>query len=332
MRDHLKSIVDMATNIIPPITQKHLINVLDIAANDGTLLSYYPSCYRKYAVDPSSVVCSIKDPSVTVIKDFFPTEKLKNIKFDIITSIAVLYDLENPETFIDNIRHILSDNGIWIFEMSYLPTMLQMNAFDTVCGEHIFYYSLSVIESLLETCGMKLIDATLNDINGGSVQCVAVKKRCNNFCISHENINKLRNLEFDMALDDITPYNEFADRTYSILNNLLRMIHYIKANGKTVHLYGASTKVNTLLQAARIDNNLIPYAAERNADKFGAHTLGTNIEIISEEESRKMKPDYYLVGPWHFKTEILEREKDAIASGTKFIFPLPNLEIYPPEK
>jgi hypothetical protein len=205
--------------------------------------------------------------------------------------------------------------------------MMNANAYDTMCGEHIFYYSLSVIEYMLSMCGMKLINATLNDINGGSVQCTAVKQNCNTYPVNNENLNKLRTLEFDMKLDTSEPYGDFKFRIINIMCALRKIILDISMDGKTIHLYGASTKGNTLLQSLQLDNDIIRYAADRNPDKWGAKTLGTNVEIISEEQSRSMKPDYYLVLPWHFKKEFIERERDTIMSGTKFIFPLPKLEI-----
>lgn len=325
MKDHLKSIVDRVIDYFPTSPD---INVLDIAANDGTLLSYYPpDKYKRYAVDPSKVIDTITDKSIVVIKDFFPSNRLEGIKFRIITSVAVLYDLDNPVPFIKSIESLLEKDGIWLFEMSYLPTMLEMNAFDTICGEHIFYYSLSVIEYLLDMCGMKLIDATLNTINGGSVQCVAVKKECITYNENTENLNKLRLSEFDMEMDTIKPYSRFADRVKLIISKLQKLIHELKLKNKSIHLLGASTKINTLLQACDFNSDIISYASDRNPNKYDTRTLGTNIKIISEKESRSMKPDVYMVGPWHFKPELLIREKETINNGTDLIFPLPNIEI-----
>jgi hypothetical protein len=303
--------------------------VLDIAANDGTLLSYYPNTFKKYAIDPSNIVETIEDKMVTVIKDVFPTNKLQNnLKFDIITSIAVLYDLEDPLTFVNSIHNHLSDNGIWVFEQSYCPSMIKTNSFDTIVNEHVSYFTLSTIEYMLEQCGMKLIDVTLNDINGGSFKCVAVKNSCNEYTINNENINKLRRLEFDNEYDTVKPYIGFRNASRQIINKLENLITgLVYEQNKVVHLYGASTKGNTLLQVCGFDANLIPCAAERSPNKYGAHTLGTNIQIVSEEQSKDMKPDYYLVGPWHFQSEILEREKETIENGISFIFPLPNITI-----
>jgi hypothetical protein len=324
MRNHLKDIVDTVVKYIDDDVQR---TVLDIGANDCTLLSFYPNTYKKFGVDPSNSMDDSKDESIVKIKDVFPTNKLGTTKFDAITSIAMLYDLEDPVTFVKNVYSYLKENGLWVFEMSYLPSMIENNSFDTICNEHIEYYSISVIETLLDKCGMKLVDATLNDTNGGSVQCVAVKKTCNCFTINNENLNKLRILEFEQEYDNITPYNKFKDNVTKAINEIRQFVIQLKLDKKTIHLLGASTKGNTLLQACGIDNTIIPYASDRNPDKWGGYTLGTNIKIISEEESRAMKPDYFLVLPWHFKDSIIRRERDTILSGTGLIFPLPKLEI-----
>jgi hypothetical protein len=323
MKNHLKDIADMVTGYF---TMKP-VNVLDIGCNDGTMLSYYPTYFNRYGVDPSNAIYDIKDDSIFKVKDVYPTNKLKGQQFSAITSIAMLYDLEEPTVFVNIIYNQLTDDGIWVFEMSYLPSMMTANAYDTICNEHIEYYSLQVIEYMLENAGMKLINATLNDTNGGSIQCTAVKEQCNLYPINHDNLNKLRTLEFEMELDTIKPYDEFNDRIIDIIEKLRILILSIRAEHKTIHLYGASTKGNTLLQSLNLDNGIISYAADRNPDKWGAKTLGTNVQIISEEESRAMKPDYYLVLPWHFKKEFLVRERETILSGTNFIFPLPNIEI-----
>ena len=328
MRNHLKSIVD---EIIPMLPEA--ASILDIGANDGYLLSCYPTSYQRYAVDPSNAIDEISDETIIKIKDVFPTDKgnMQNVKFNAITAIAMMYDLEFPQYFIQSVRNSLRPDGIFVFEMSYMPTMMKMNAFDTICNEHIEYYSLDVIEYLLNIADMKLVNVTLNDTNGGSIRCTATPKTNNSILVNEEALDRLRLLEFELSLDTPEPYKDFALKSKILSYDLMWQIERIVKDGKTIHLYGASTKVNTLLQFCQLDKNLIPYAADRNPDKHNTYTLGTNIHIISEEESRAMKPDYYLVGPWHFRQEILIRERETILAGSTFIFPLPKIEMYPPE-
>jgi hypothetical protein len=204
-----------------------------------------------------------------------------------------------------------------------------MNSYDTICHEHLEYYSLAVLEKILRRADMKMVDATLNNINGGSIRCFATHST--NFAFKSKaslaHMQSLRQEEFDMALDTDRPYKNFQDHINVHREELIMLLRNLKKEGKRIHLYGASTKGNTILQWCGIDSRIIDAAADRNPDKHGASTLGTDIPIISEEQSRAMKPDYYLVLPWHFKQEFLEREKDTIRAGTKLIFPLPTIDI-----
>ena len=329
MRDHLKGIVDTVTGII----RKRDAIVLDIGCNDGTLLGYYPRGVMKYGIDPSDIAQEIKE-DVTVVQDIFPSKKLVEVlegkSLDVITSIAMFYDLESPVDFVKGIKQLLSQKGVWIFEMSYMPEMLKLDSFDTICHEHLEYYSLAVIEIILKKAGMRLFKISFNDINGGSIRCFAT----HDTNIAYDNpddiglLNETRQAEFDMELDTDKPYLAFWDRIKNLKTELHNLLVKLKKEGKKIHIYGASTKGNTILQWCDIDNSIIEYAAERNPDKYGAMTLGTNIPIISEAESRAMKPDYYLVLPWHFKAEFLEREKETLEKGIGLIFPLPKIEIF----
>ncbi len=328
MRNHLKSIADEAAGI----TNKAKAVVLDIGCNDGTLLGNYPSSYRKFGVDPSDIAQEIKG-DVTVIQDIFPSKELlaslDGTRVDVITSIAMFYDLEDPISFTRGIKEILSPEGIWIFEMSYMPTMLKMTSYDTICHEHLEYYSLAVIEYVLRLAGMKIFNVSLNAINGGSIRCFAT--HVDNFRYKKDvylqNIQQLHKEEFDLELDTDKPYRNFQDRVNVHKGELIGLLRNLKKEGNHIHIYGASTKGNTILQWCGIDNRLIDFAAERNPDKYGAHTLGTDIPIVSEADSRAMKPNYYLVLPWHFKEEIIDREKETIENGIGLIFPLPTIHI-----
>ncbi|MBP6431845.1 MAG: class I SAM-dependent methyltransferase [Ferruginibacter sp.] len=328
MRNHLKNIVDNALALV----DKKDAAVLDIGCNDGTLLDYYPKAFERFGCDPSDVAQEVKN--ATVVQDIFPSAELFRTigdkRMDIITSIAMFYDLEDPVGFVKSIKRLLSPEGIWIFEMSYMPHMLEMDSYDTICHEHLEFYSLAVIEKIAAMADMKIFKIAFNDINGGSIRCFATHKESSKYFIpeNYKMINDIRQKEFDLELDTDKPYVAFQYRIEKVKNELHNLLLKFKKEGKSVHIYGASTKGNTILQWCDINNMLVDYAAERNPDKYGAFTLGTNIPIISEAESRAMNPDYYLVLPWHFKQEFLEREKEALDKGTGFIFPIPVIDIY----
>lgn len=328
MRDHLRGIAEQAA----AMGKLDSATVLDIGCNDGTLLSFYPGSYNRYGIDPSNAADEAQHVG-TIIHDLFPSEELSaqagDRPFDVVTSIAMFYDLEDPVAFASAVGRTLGPDGLWVFEMSYMPSMLEMNSYDTICHEHLEYYSVSVVETILRRAGLKLVNAELNDSNGGSVRCFAthadsVKYRSDEL---DRNLDSLRQREFDLALDTDKPYASFQQRIERHRDQLSSLVKDLKRSGKTVHVYGASTKGNTILQYCGLDDTVIDVAADRNAAKHGGRTLGTNIPIVSEKESRAMNPDYYLVLPWHFKTEFLERERATMASGVKMIFPLPDIEI-----
>ena len=328
MRDHLAGI---AAEVVATIDRPDA-TVLDIGCNDGTMLARYPDSYNKVGVDPSDVSDEARVYG-KIFKDLFPslelTRDLGPHSCDAITSIAMFYDLEDPARFCREITNLLKPDGCWIFEMSYMPLMLEMNSYDTICHEHLEYYSLAVIERLLDASGLKLFRVALNTINGGSLRCYATPK--GNFRFRRvqwqQEIGSMRIREFDLALDTDSPYRSFQDRINVHRDELLSLLKNYRAAGKRIHLYGASTKGNTILQWCGINGGLIEAASDRNPHKHGAKTLGTNIPIVSEEASRSMKPDYYLVLPWHFKDEFLAREAAMLDAGVGFIFPLPRVEV-----
>jgi SAM-dependent methyltransferase len=328
MRNHLTSLAREAASMVG----RAEATVLDIGCNDGTLLKAYPAAYEKFGVDPSDVAAEVEGP-ITVVQDLFPSVELdlrmKGRKADIVTSIAMFYDLESPVEFAKAIRDVLAPDGIWILEMSYMPKMLSMNSYDTICHEHLEYYSFTVIEKIMAKADLKIVRMEQNDINGGSLRCYVTRSAS----LAHKReswqaeIRRMRQEEFDLELDTDKPYRSFQDRINVHREKLLDLLKRLRADGKRIHIYGASTKGNTILQWCGIDQRIIDCAAERNPDKFGARTLGTDIPIVSEQESRAQNPDYYLVLPWHFAEEFLEREEAALASGTGFIFPLPEIRI-----
>lgn len=328
MRNHLKGIVDELMGMIQPTDNT---KILDIGCNDGTLFHYYPHNFVKYGIDPCDIALGIKPP-IKIINGTFPSPKLNaaDIQFDVITSIAMFYDLDDPISFVREIKKLLTPVGIWCFEMSYMPVMLAKTSYDMICHEHIEYYSLAVIEYILRATDMQIIRIKQTSINGGSLRCYAT--HCGNSVYNKDefrgDIKVMRRAEFDLELDTNKPYISFRSRVGQHKRKLFALLTGLKEDGKRIHIYGASTKGNTILQWCNIDNTIIDYASDRNPDKHGAKTLGTNIPIISEEESRAMKPDYYLVLPWHFKEEFLQREHEALENGTGFIFPLPEIEVF----
>lgn len=314
-------------NLVEDVKSKvHLDNndiVVDIGSNDSTLLRNYENV-RCVGIDPTGTQFKQYYPEhIHLIPNFFSaqacldhyTEKTK-----VITTVSMFYDLPDPVAFAQDIKSILHPDGIWVTEQSYCVTMLENNSFDTICHEHLEYYTLKQFEYIADVVGFKIVDVTLNSCNGGSFR-VTLCHDDNERTVS-ERVKELHDKELVLDTDG------FTQRCNNEKEKLMTYLRSEKESGKNIYLYGASTKGNTLLQYYGLDNTIITAAAERNPEKYGRRTPGTNIPIISEKEMREAKPDYLLVLPWHFKTEFLEREKEFLSNGGKIIFPLPEMQIY----
>lgn len=328
MVEHLRGKVKRILNISSPARGDM---VIDIGSNDSTLLQAYPDDLELVGVDPTGAKFRKYYPDhIHLIPDFFPSPEFKkrfgDKKAKIVTSIAMFYDLEKPLDFVEDVYKVLSDDGIWVFEQSYLPTMLDTNSYDTICHEHLEYYRLKQIKWMMDRSGFKIIDVELNPVNGGSFS-VIVAKRGSHYTESVQIIESLLAMESGKFLDTEVPYMEFKNRVYNHRDQLRALLEKIKSEGKTVFGYGASTKGNVVLQFCNLSPDDIPFIAEVNPDKFGCYTPGTCIPIISEKEARAMNPDYFMVLPWHFKDNIVRREKAFLESGGKLLLHLPEPEI-----
>ena len=305
--------------------------VLDIGSNDATTLKAYTvSGVNRIGIDPTgSKFRSFYPDEIKLVPDFFSAANYRSQTSSpakIVTSIAMFYDLDDPIAFAREIESVLAPDGIWHFEQSYMPSMLRMTSYDTVCHEHLEYYSLGAVQRILAAAGMRAIDVKMNSVNGGSFAVTAVRERDPRR--GRESVvNWLLTQEDRMGLNTPRPYRDFEERVFRHREDLMRLLKSLAADGKKVFGYGASTKGNVVLQFCGITSAEVPFIAEVNPDKFGAYTPGSNIPIISEAEARAMQPDYFLVLPWHFKDGIVQREAEFLNSGGRMIFPFPEIEI-----
>jgi hypothetical protein len=330
-----QSMVDHLTRKIGQLSRKADLKpgdtVLDIGSNDCTSLKAYSvKGLTRVGIDPTGQKFIDHYPDeVKLVTDFFSAtafRRVSQVPAKVVTSIAMFYDLEDPIAFAREVESILASDGIWHFEQSYMPSMLRMSSYDTICHEHLEFYSLSVVEKILDAAELKVIDVQMSAINGGSFAVSAVKKKSpvkGNPTV----VDWLLQQEGRMGLHTPRPYREFEDRVYRHREDLQRLLQALVADGKRIVGYGASTKGNVMLQFCGITEKEVCAVAEVNPDKFGCFTPGSNIPIISEAEARAMKPDYFLVLPWHFKEGILRREQAFLDAGGKMIFPLPEIEI-----
>ncbi|MGY4830589.1 class I SAM-dependent methyltransferase [Sphaerotilaceae bacterium SBD11-9] len=329
MVDHLTDKVAYLERLAKP---KSGDVIVDIGSNDCTTLKAYKTAgLRRIGIDPTGKKFASYYPSdVALVPDFFSADAYRSVESKqakIVTSIAMFYDLESPIAFATQIASVLADDGIWHFEQSYMPSMLRTNSYDTICHEHLEYYSLGVVEVILRAAGLQLVDVVMNGINGGSFAVTAAKVGNRSIKPNRAVIDWLLAQEDRMGLNTPRPYREFEERVFRHRDDLTRLIRSLNADGKKVLGYGASTKGNVVLQFCGLTANDIPAIAEVNVEKFGRVTPGSHIPIISEAEAKATRPDYFLVLPWHFKDGILRREKEYLANGGRFIFPFPEIEI-----
>ena len=330
---HLDSIADEISEYLTNLGNCESIKHLDIGSNDATLLKQVRSKYGSQKIELTQLGV---DPSGGGFRKYYETAELvvepfqyslaKNLssKFHVISSIAMFYDLPDPVDFVNGIKLALDSNGIWISEQSYFFRMIEQNAFDTICQEHLEYYSVRDVSNICLKVGLELFDVKFNDVNGGSFR----------FYVQHIGGSNTKTERLERALleestkDKKQLLEQMFEQVDILRKNLVAYLIDCKERGLEVHGYGASTKGNTLLQFFGITADLLPCIAERNEDKFGKFTPGTLIPIVSESESRKRNPYAYLVLPWHFRSAILLREAPYINStNVKFVFPLPELEI-----
>lgn len=310
---------DVVEDAIKRVQLKNNDTVLDIGCNDGLMLTFYPKTLKRVGIDPAkNISWSHLDKSIEIVNDYFPSPRLAGRKFKIITSTAMFYDLDNPNKSVKQLKELLAKDGVIIIQVSYLyDTIRDMNFYD-FCHEHLEYYSLKNIMYLMKKNGMQVIDASTNFVNGGSLRIVVAHKE------AKKSVSK--NIEYLLLREKIL--NLENPQTYKIFSKLIsiyanRVKAYLQDQKDLIIGLGASTKGNVLIQLCGIDRKMMPYISERNQMKVGLKTLGTDIELISEEEARKKKPGCMFVIPWNFKTEIVEREREYLNAGGKMLFIMP---------
>ncbi len=299
--------------------------ILDIGSNDGTFLKLLGKKYSLYGMDPSAKKFKKNYKGMTLITDFFSRKKIieiskkKEIKFNLISSFAIFYDVKDPNSFCKDINGLLDDNGVWVCEFSYLPLMLKNLTFDQICHEHLMYYTFSVFEKILNNNNLKAIDVSINEINGGSLEVVIAKKNS----IRPVNFKAIKELKKDEKTIKENSYTNFSKRIKKVKFDLKKFVD----NNYPVAGYGASTKGNIVLNYTNLDENKIPYICDANHSKFGKFTPGSNIKIISKKKMRSLNPKNMIVFIWSFRSEVIKEEESYIKNGGNLIFHLPKFHI-----
>ncbi|TMI22465.1 class I SAM-dependent methyltransferase [Candidatus Bathyarchaeota archaeon] len=327
MRKALEDIVIKACEVALP---KEGDIVMDIGCNDGTLLrSYKIPGLKLVGFEPAkNLVEEARKGTTFVFNDFFGYDqfhqKFPGTKAKLITSVAMFYDLDDPDAFVADIAKCLEARGVWVIQQNYLCSMLQQNGFDNIGHEHLTYYSLETMSKLLSNHDLEIFDVEKNDVNGGSFRTFVAQKGQFPVRKSVETMKKSEKKLFSMKP---STYSTFAKNVQRVRSQLSDFIKDQTRNGRTVYVYGASTRGNTILQYCKLDRHLIKKATDANPEKWGLKTPGTQIPIVSKDEARRDKPDFFLVLPHHFLKEIMREEQEYLESGGKLIVPLPEFRI-----
>lgn len=333
IKEDLKDIVDSSEKLV---NLKSGETVVDIGCNDGTMFEFYDKeGVEKIGFEPSkNVAMEAKLKGFNIINNFFNADDFRrefgNRKVKIVTAISMFYDLEDPNKFLRDILSILDEDGLFVIQQNYLVSMLEQNAFDNICHEHRTYYSFTSLKNLLEKHGLEIFDIKLRDINGGSIRTYIRKKgnlNITTFNGAEQRLSQLKEKEKQLNLDTPKPYLEFAQRVDEIKWQILKFIESEKLKGKSFGVCGASTRGNTTLQYFGLNSRHIIAAAEANPDKWGKRTVGSMIPIISVDEMKKINPSYQIVLIWHLFEGLMEKEKEYLKSGGKFILPLPKFKV-----
>ena len=327
MRRDLKNVVD---TVLSKVETKDGDVVVDIASNDGTMISFFPTTLKRFGVEPASnITWDHLDPSITVVNNYFSKDalepKLGDEKVKIFTCCAMFYDLDNPNSFVADVKSLLAPDGVWCIQLSNLLSMLKNMNFYDICHEHLEYYSLETLNAVMERNGLTAYDAELNAVNGGSarvfithLESAPQKTEALKALLAEEETFHLKDPQTLVAFD--LKIKQLAETVRGYLQNEI-------AEGKHVIGLGASTKGNVILQYCGLTPAQLPAIAEVNPDKFGALTPGSLIPIVSEAEAHAMKPDYFLAMPWHFRKNLVKREAGFLSLGGRMIFPLPEISV-----
>jgi hypothetical protein len=332
MKRDLKDIVD---SILPLLHGKGNKVWCDIACNDGTLLSYVPRSFARIGVDPAEDRIADKaiDHCDIHIQNYFSASGYKGFapKADVVTTVAMFYDLEDPDQFCKDVYEVMDDEGLWVIQLSYTPLMVRQLAFDNILSEHVYYHTYQSMFQVLSNNGFDIVDVQLNNVNGGSMRLFVKKDvadRSKFGCQTHRDVCDMR-IRQTWLHEKTNPidWQLFFKNILWLKTQVMDFITTEKKKGKSIMGYGASTKGNTLLQWFGLDSTMIDAIAEKQEAKWGLRTVGSDIPIISEEEMRERNPDYLLILPWHFVSEFMEREKDWHNKGGKWIVPCPKFEV-----
>ncbi|MDH5188681.1 MAG: class I SAM-dependent methyltransferase [Rhodospirillaceae bacterium] len=306
---------------------------LDIGSNDGTLLSFFKEAgWRVLGIDPAKdIAMRATQSGIETMAEFFTPELAAKIKIDkgpakVITANNVFAHADDLQGIVSGINALLADDGIFVFEVSYLLDVMEKTLFDTIYHEHLAYHSVKPLAQFLDANNMELIDAQMIDSHGGSLRAVAQKKGGPNKV--SPNVDKMISQEIKLGLDRSETFKKFAADIESLKNELGQLLRRLKGEGKSIAAFGAPAKATTLMYHFDIGADIIDFIVDDSPLKQGLYSPGMHIEVVSSEMIKERNPDYLLILAWNFAQPIMEKQADFKKRGGHFIVPLPKLEVF----
>jgi len=298
---------------------------LDIASNDGTLLSHVPDTIWREGIDPLSQFATEARTHADVIHEAFFDPRLVSRAvqgggFDVVTSVSMFYDIPDPLGFATGVRSVLAPGGVWVIQQNYLHAMIENNSIDNISHEHLAYYDLAALENVLHHAGLEVFHVTTNPINGGCFRTFVARPGA---YWERPSVQAMRDRERAVPVD----WSLFLHTTSTQIDRLRAFVDREWAAGRRFAVYGASTRGGTIWQLAGIDGHRIEFVADRNPAKVGTWMTSIDAPIVSEDQARHSRPDYMMVGPWWFRDQFIAREQDYLDAGGALVFPLPEFEI-----
>jgi len=324
LSDHFRSVAEEVAQRFT--AGKSRPSVLDIGSNDGTQLKHFQTLgFDVLGIESSRTTAEIANAAgVNTVNEFFNADLVSRIgrRFDVINAAGVFFHLEELHSVAEGIRIALAEDGVFVVQFLYMPSIIDNLAFDQIYHEHLLYYTLTTVNQLLARHGLELFDAYLSPIHGGSIV---------GFATHAGRLPKTSRLQHALTSESrggynsIDTYRRFAERIKTMRAENLAFLEDRAAQGKRVYGMGAPVKGNTLLNYFGITNRLMQCVVERNTLRRGLYTPGSHLPVLMEDELPS-PPDVYYVLAWNFKREILARNRDLLDRGVEFFFP-----VNPPE-
>jgi hypothetical protein len=308
--------------------------VVEIGSNDGSLLKFFKARgLRVLGVDPAREIArKATEAGVETLPEFFSSKLASAIRkahggASIVCANNVFAHSDELADVARGIREVLADDGVFVFEVSYLVDIVDKYVFDTVYHEHVSYHSVGALATFFKRMGLQLIDVQRNNSKGGSIRGFAQRAPEGKRPVQPV-VGELTALEKSRGFGQLPLYQEYSRRIEQRKAALTTFVDRALADGKLIAGYGASTTTTTLLWHFELQRKLA-FVADDNPVKYGMYCPGCHIPVVPSDELYVRRPDYVVILAWQYAPAIMKRHERFMKDGGKFLVPLPDLHAFP---